>query len=43
VDNIKIDLREIGWYVWTGSGPVEDSCEHGDEPTGSLKYWEVLE
>jgi hypothetical protein len=19
VDNIKIDLREIGWIVWTGS------------------------
>jgi hypothetical protein len=20
---------------------VEGSCEHGDEPLGSLKYWEV--
>jgi hypothetical protein len=21
---------------------VEGSCEHGDEPSGSLKCWEVL-
>jgi hypothetical protein len=37
VDNIKMDLREIGY------GPVEDSCEHGNEPSGSIKRWEVLE
>jgi hypothetical protein len=28
VDNIKMDLREIGW---------EGSCEHGNEPSGSIK------
>jgi hypothetical protein len=22
---------------------VEDSCEHGDEPSDSVKCWEVLE
>jgi hypothetical protein len=22
---------------------VEDSCEHGNEPSGSIKWWEVLE
>jgi hypothetical protein len=22
---------------------VESSCEHGNEPSGSLKCWEVLE
>jgi hypothetical protein len=22
---------------------VEGSCEHGDEPSGSLKCWEILE
>jgi hypothetical protein len=22
---------------------VEGSCEHGNEPSGSIKYWEVLE
>jgi hypothetical protein len=35
VDNIKIDLREIG--------PVEGSCEHGNEPSCSIKCWEYLE
>jgi hypothetical protein len=35
---MKIDLREIGW-----DGAVESSCEHGIEPSGSMKYWEVLE
>jgi hypothetical protein len=34
--------------VWTGLswlriGPVEGSCEHGNEPSGSIKCWEVLE
>jgi hypothetical protein len=22
---------------------VEGSCEHGKEPSGSVKYWEVFE
>jgi hypothetical protein len=22
---------------------VDGSCEHGDEPSGSIKWWEVLE
>jgi hypothetical protein len=52
VDNIKIDLREIGWdgMVWygldrsdSGEGPVEGSCEHGNEPSGSINCWEVLQ
>jgi hypothetical protein len=38
VDNIKMDLREIGW-----EGPVEGSCVHGIEPSGSIKCWDVLE
>jgi hypothetical protein len=39
MDNIKIDLREIGWdgMDWI------DLAEHGNEPTGSIKCWEVLE
>jgi hypothetical protein len=43
VDNIKMDLKRdrMGWYELdqTGSrkGPVEGSCEQGDEPSGSLK------
>jgi hypothetical protein len=24
-------------------GPLEGSCEHGIEPSGSIKCWEVLE
>jgi hypothetical protein len=50
IDNIKMDLREIGWdgVDWMdgyGSewGPVEGSCEHGIESSGSIKCWEVLE
>jgi hypothetical protein len=49
VDNIKMDLRETEWCVYGldlfGSewGPVEDSCEHGTELSGSIKCWEVLE
>jgi hypothetical protein len=47
VDNIQMDLREIGWdgLDCSGSGeePVEGSCEHGNEPAGSIKFWEVIE
>jgi hypothetical protein len=37
VDNIKMGLREIGW------DGVDCSCEHGIEPSGSIRCWEVLE
>jgi hypothetical protein len=45
VDNIRIDLREIGW---DGMDCIDlaqdrDHCEHSTEPSGSLKCWEVLE
>jgi hypothetical protein len=33
VDNIKIDLREIG----------QDGMDWIDEPSGSIKCWEFLE
>jgi hypothetical protein len=37
----------MGWYgldrAGLGYGPVEGSCEHGNEPLGSIKCWEVLE
>jgi hypothetical protein len=38
VDNITMDLREIGWngMDWID---VEGSCEHGNEPWGSRKCW----
>jgi hypothetical protein len=35
------------WYVLdlsgSGEGQVEGSCAHGNEPSGSIKCWEVLE
>jgi hypothetical protein len=35
--NIKMDLREIGWDGYgSGKGPVEGSCEHGIQPSGSI-------
>jgi hypothetical protein len=42
VDDIKMDLREKGWDGVTGSnwlriGTSGGLCEHGDEPSGSLK------
>jgi hypothetical protein len=47
VDNIKMDLRETGWGVmdWLdlAEDPVEGSYEHGNEPSGSVKFWEFLE
>jgi hypothetical protein len=43
VDNIKIDLKRdrMGWggmdQYCSRQGPVEGSCEHGNEPSGSIK------
>jgi hypothetical protein len=48
VDNIKMNIREMGWggMHWikcgSGYGPVEGSCEHGDEPSGSIKCWKIF-
>jgi hypothetical protein len=42
-DNIKMDLREKmdRWgeldSAGSGYGPVEGFCEHGNEPSGSIK------
>jgi hypothetical protein len=49
VDNIKIDLREIGWdgMDWIDLDQDRDQWralgKHDNEPTGSIKCWEVLE
>jgi hypothetical protein len=50
VDNIKRDLIEIGCggVDWTGLAQDtgkwrESSCESGNEPSGSIKYWETYE
>ena len=50
-DNIKTDLREVGWGTWTGSiwletgtgGGLAGSCECGNEPSGFIKCWEFLD
>jgi hypothetical protein len=48
-DHIKMDLRGIGWggVGWNSSGtgwePVSGSCEHGNEPSGSIKCSEIHE
>jgi hypothetical protein len=44
----KMDLGEIGWdggdwiELAQDKGPVEGSCEHGNEPSGSLKLLGVF-
>jgi hypothetical protein len=46
-DSNKINLREIGCggmdWIDLAQGPVRGSCEHGNEPSVSIKFWEVLE
>jgi hypothetical protein len=34
-----VGIGSIGLRI----GTVEGLCERGDEPPGSIKYWEVLE
>jgi hypothetical protein len=49
VDNIKMNLREIesDGMDWVDVAEDRDQWralnEHGNEPSGSIKYWEVLE
>jgi hypothetical protein len=42
VDNIKMDLREIGRDGMDWMDMAQDR-DHGIEPSGSIKFWEVLE
>jgi len=47
-DNIKMDLQEEGWGAWTGSswlkiGQMVDTCECGNEHSGSIKCGEFLD
>jgi hypothetical protein len=41
-DNVKMDAREIGWGVVDWINLTLDR-EHDNEPSGSLKYWEIFE
>jgi hypothetical protein len=49
VDNIIMDLREVGWdgMDWIDLAQDRDQwralVEHGNEPPCSIKCWEVLE
>jgi hypothetical protein len=48
VDNIKMNLRDIGWdgMDWIDLAQNRDHWkiyEHGNEPSGSIKCWEILE
>jgi hypothetical protein len=49
VDNIRMDLGEVGWggedWIESGSGlrQEESSCECGNEPSGAIKCWETTE
>jgi hypothetical protein len=45
VDNIKMDLWEIGWggldcinLAWD-----RDQCKHDNESSRSITFWEILE
>jgi hypothetical protein len=44
-DNIKFDLREVRWggVIWIDLAQDRGSYEHGNEPLGSIKCWEILE
>jgi hypothetical protein len=47
-DNIKMDLRGVGWGAWTGSiwlriGTGGELLECGYEPSGFIKCGEFLE
>jgi hypothetical protein len=47
-DNIKMDLREVGWghgldQSGSGQGQMAGCCVYGDEPSGSIKCGEFLE
>jgi hypothetical protein len=44
VENIKMDFREIAWGGIDWIDLVQEgTCEHGNEPSGSIKCREVLE
>jgi hypothetical protein len=42
-DNIRMDLRGIGWGGMDWIDLAQGPCEHGNEPSGSIKYWEIFE
>jgi hypothetical protein len=48
VDNIRMDLGEVGWgdVDWIGLAQERNrwrTCEFGIKPLGSMKCWETIE
>jgi hypothetical protein len=43
VDDIKMNLREMGWDSVDWIDIAQERDEHGIESLGSMKFWEVLE
>jgi hypothetical protein len=42
-----MNLKEIGWegeatFIWLRKGEVARSCSHGNEPSGTIKYYKFL-
>jgi hypothetical protein len=42
-DDNKLDLREMGWGCMDWIALAQDRVMNGNEPSGSIKCWEVLE
>jgi hypothetical protein len=42
-----MDIGKIGWggtdWLYLVQVPVAGSCEHGNEPSGFIKFWEIFE
>jgi hypothetical protein len=40
----EMDFREMGWggMDWLNLAQEKDSCEHGNETSGSIKRWKTL-
>jgi hypothetical protein len=39
----RTKLRKIDTLIWLRIGTGGGTCEHGNKPSGFIKYWEVLE
>jgi hypothetical protein len=39
----EIEWDGVDWMIMLRIGTSAGSCEDGNEPSGSMKYWEVLE
>jgi hypothetical protein len=47
-NNTKIDLKSIRWevmigFIWLRTAMASDCCLHGNEPSGPIQVWQLLE